>query len=111
MFDMMSMMGKLKDARSKMKETQERLERMQHSAEAGGGMVKATVTGKRQIVALEIDPALINPSEREMMQDLIVAAVNKALSELDEEMRAEMKKSTRDVIPDIPGLDLSSFGL
>jgi DNA-binding YbaB/EbfC family protein len=109
MFDMMGMLGKVKELQAKMKEAQDNLVHVQASAEAGAGMVKATVNGKKQLVKLEIDPDIIKPDDKEMMQDLIVAAVNKALDEVDIKAKEELKKSTQGVLPNIPGLDLGSM--
>jgi DNA-binding YbaB/EbfC family protein len=92
-----------------MKEAQDNLVHVQASAEAGAGMVKATVNGKKQLVKLEIDPDIIKPDDKEMMQDLIVAAVNKALDEVDVKAKEELKKSTQGVLPNIPGLDLGGL--
>lgn len=109
MFDMMGMLGKVKELQAKMKEAQDNLVHVQASAEAGAGMVKATVNGKKQLVTLEIDPDVIKPDDKEMMQDLIVAAVNKALAEVDVKAKEELKKTTQGIMPNIPGLDLGSM--
>jgi DNA-binding YbaB/EbfC family protein len=109
MFDMMGMLGKVKELQAKMKEAQDNLVHVQASAEAGAGMVKATVNGKKQLVKLEIDPDVIKPDDKEMMQDLIVAAVNKALEEVDVKAKEELKKTTQGIMPNIPGLDLGSM--
>jgi DNA-binding YbaB/EbfC family protein len=109
MFDMMGMLGKVKELQAKMKEAQDNLVHVQASAEAGAGMVKATVNGKKQLVKLEIDPDVIRPDDKEMMQDLIVAAVNKALEEVDVKAKEELKKTTQGIMPNIPGLDLGSM--
>ncbi len=109
MFDMMKMMGKLKEAQSKIKEAQEKLGTIKTTAESGAGMVKATVNGKKQLISLEIDKDLIKPEEEQMMQDLIIAAVNKALENVDVLAKEEMKKSTEGLIPNIPGMDLGGM--
>ena len=109
MFDMMKMMGKLKEVQERMKEAQKQLEFIQASAESGAGMVKATANGKKQLVKLEIDKSLIDPNDPEMLQDLIVAATNKALQEVEVLAKEEMKKATDGMLPNIPGMDLSSM--
>jgi len=111
MFDMFGMMNKVKEMQGKMKEAQEKLKHITVSAEAGGGMVKATVNGERRLLKLEFDETLLNPNDKEMLADLIVAAVNKATEEAGERAREEMKKQTEGMLPNIPGLDLSNFGL
>ena len=109
MFDMSKMMEKVKEVQEKMKAAQENLANVTATGESGAGMVKAVVNGKKQVVDLEVDPDLLKPEDKEMAQDLIIAAVNKALEAVDVQVKEEMKKSTSGVLPDIPGLDLGSF--
>lgn len=109
MLDMMKMMGKIKEAQQKIQEAQKNLIHIKTTAEAGAGMVKATVNGKKQIVNLEIDKSLINPEDEDMMKDLIIAAVNKAMEEVELLAKDELKKSTDGIIPNIPGLDLGGL--
>lgn len=109
MMDMMKMMGKMKEVQAKMKEAQENLVHVKATGESGAGMVKATVNGKKQLVQLDIDNEIINDSDKEMMQDLIIAAVNKAIEEADVKAKEELKKSTEGMLPNIPGLDLSGL--
>jgi DNA-binding protein, YbaB/EbfC family len=109
MFDLMSMMGKIKEAQSKIKEAQNNLLKVTAAGEAGGGMVKAIVNGKKQVLSIEIDPALMRAEDKVMVQDLVVAAINKASDEADILAKEEMKKATEGMLPNIPGMDLSSF--
>ncbi len=111
MFDMMKMMGKLGELKTKMAEAQAKVAQIQASGESGAGLVKATVTGNKKLVSLEIDPSLINPGDSTMMVDLIIAAVNLAQANAEELAKEEMKKNTEGILPNIPGLDLSGFGL
>ncbi|MFB9862582.1 YbaB/EbfC family nucleoid-associated protein [Rufibacter immobilis] len=111
MFDMFGMMNKVKEMQAKMKEAQDNLKHIRVTAEAGGGMVQATVSGERRLLKVEFDESLMNPNDKEMLADLVVAAVNKALDEAGERAKEEMKKHTEGMLPNIPGLDLSSFGL
>lgn len=109
MFDMMSMLGKVKELQAKMKEAQENLIHLRQSAESGAGLVKVTVNGKKQVVELEIDDSLIKPEEKEMLRDLVVAAVNRANEQAEDAVREEMKKQTQGILPNIPGLDLGNL--
>lgn len=109
MFDMMKMMGRLKEVQERMKEAQGKLEHITVEAEAGAGMVKAKANGKKQLVGLEIDPSLIDPSDPDMLKDLIIAASNKALAEAELRAKEEIKKATEGMLPNIPGMDLSSM--
>ena len=109
MFDMMKMMGKMKEVQARMKEAQDNLVKIQAQGESGAGMVKATVNGKKQLVAIDIDPSLLKSEDKMILQDLIVAAVNKANEEAEVLAKEEMRKSTEGLLPNIPGLDLSGM--
>ena len=109
MFDMMKMMGKVKEVQARMKEAQDNLVLIKASAESGGGMVKATVNGKKLLISLDIDPAILKSEDKVLVQDLIVAAVNKASDEVDVLAKEEIRKSTEGILPNIPGMDLSSM--
>jgi DNA-binding YbaB/EbfC family protein len=109
MFDMMKMMGKMKEVQTRLKEAQDNLVKLRANGESGAGMVKAIVNGKKQLVQLDIDPSLINPSDKTILQDLVVAAVNKAQQEAEILAKEEMRKSTEGLIPNIPGFDLSGM--
>lgn len=109
MFDMMKMMGKMKEVQARLKEAQDNLVMLKVAGESGGGMVKATVNGKRQLVALDIDAAILKAEDKTIIQDLVVAAVNKASEEAEVQAREEMKKATEGLIPNIPGMDLSNL--
>jgi nucleoid-associated protein EbfC len=109
MFDMMKMMGKMKEVQARLKEAQDNLVNIRAYGEAGGGMVKATVNGKRQIVALDIDPTLLKAEDKSIVQDLTIAAINKASDEAELLAKEELRKSTDGLLPNIPGMDLSSL--
>ncbi len=103
------MMGKMKEVQARMKEAQENLVKVSAYGESGGGMVKATVNGKKQLIALDIDPAILKADDKILIQDLVVAAVNKATDEAEVLAKEEMRKSTEGLIPNIPGMDFSSL--
>ena len=109
MFDMMKMMGKMKEVQSRLKDAQDNLVNIRANGESGAGMVKATVNGKRQLVSLDIDNSIIKSEDKDILQDLIIAAVNKASDEAEILAKEEMRKSTEGLLPNIPGLDLSSL--
>ncbi|MBS1508784.1 MAG: YbaB/EbfC family nucleoid-associated protein [Bacteroidetes bacterium] len=109
MFDMMKMMGKMKEVQARLKEAQDNLSLLKVEGESGGGMVKATVNGKRQLIALDIDAAILKAEDKVIIQDLVIAAVNKASDEAEIQAREQLKKSTEGLLPNIPGMDLSSM--
>jgi hypothetical protein len=109
MFDMMKMMGQIKEVQGKVKQAQESLVHITAEGEAGAGMVKAVVNGKKQVISITIDDSLVNENDKEMIQDLAVAAINKAIEEVDIKAKEEMKKATDGVLPNIPGMDLGGM--
>jgi DNA-binding YbaB/EbfC family protein len=109
MFDMMNMMGKVKEMQARLKEAQDNLDKVKATGESGGGMVRAIVNGKKQLIGLDIDPTILKADDKILIQDLVVAAVNKASEEAEVLAKEELKKSTEGLLPNIPGLDLSSF--
>ena len=109
MMDMFNMMGKVKELQSRLKEAQDNLVNLKTVGESGGGMVKATVNGKKQVLSIDIDPSLLKGDDKMILQDLIVAAVNKASEEAEVLAKEELRKSTEGIFPNIPGLDLSNL--
>ena len=75
--------------------------------EAGGGMIKATVNGNSELISIVLDPAVIVPDDKEVLEDLIVAAVNKAVTSAKKMNEEEMAKLTKGVIP--PGMNIPGF--
>lgn len=87
---------------SKMAEMQAELGNRTVSAQAGGGMVEAVINGRQELVSLRIDPEVASPDDVEMLQDLILAAVNEALNRSRDMVAQEMAKLTGGM--QIPGL-------
>jgi len=77
-----------------MAKLQEELQERTVEASAGGGAVNVVVSGKKEIVEISIKPEVVDPEDVEMLQDLIVAAVNEALRKVDEMVNSEMGKLT-----------------
>ncbi|NMA84383.1 MAG: YbaB/EbfC family nucleoid-associated protein [Epulopiscium sp.] len=77
-----------------MEQMQEELEQQTIEATVGGGAVTATVSGKKELVKIKIDPEVVDEDDVEMLEDLVVAAVNEALRKADEMVNSEMSKLT-----------------
>jgi DNA-binding YbaB/EbfC family protein len=98
------MMKQFQKMQVKMEEIQKRLEETQVEGTAGGGMVKVIANGKQDILEIKIDPEVVNPDDVEMLQDLIVAAVNQARQKAQELANEQMSELTGGL--NIPGMNL-----
>ena len=99
------MMKQAQEMQAKIQELQERLNQMEISGSAGGGMVQVTLTGKGEMRAIKIDPSLADPEDIEVLEDLVVAAVNDAKTRGEQHAAEEMQKLTGGIkLP--PGMQL-----
>ncbi|MFN1835707.1 YbaB/EbfC family nucleoid-associated protein [Balneola sp. MJW-20] len=112
-FNMADMFGKIQEMQSKVQEAQEKLGEIIVEAEAGGGMVKVKANGNRQVISITLDKDVIDPDDKEMIEDLIVAGVNKAMEKAEEAAKEKMQEAYKGMMPGggIPGMDMSKFGL
>ncbi len=90
----MNMIKQAQKMQQDMAAMQEELEKKEYTATAGGGVVSAAVTGGHVLKSLTIDPEAVDPDDVEMLQDLIVAAVNEAMRAAENEMSSSMQKIT-----------------
>ncbi len=90
----MNMIKQAQKMQQDMARMQAELEEKQYTAQAGGGVVSATVTGKRELVSLSIEPEAVDPEDVEMLQDMIVAAVNEAMRSAASDASAVMGQIT-----------------
>ena len=88
------MMKQAQAMQAKMAEMQEKLGQLEVTGQSGAGMVKATLNGKSELRALKIDPSLVDPGEVEVLEDLVVAAVNDAKGKVEAAVAEEMKQVT-----------------
>ena len=98
------MQQKLLKMQQDMAAAQEAVENASFTASVGGGVVQATVSGKKELTALTVKPEAVDPEDVAMLQDLVISAVNEALRQADEAMNSSMQSFTG-------GLNLPGFGL
>lgn len=109
---MADLFGKINEFQNKMTELKNELNRLEITAEAGGGMVEVRANGNREIIGIKLDPEIVNPADMEMLEDLIVAGVNKVLQKADQAGKEKMSEITKNILPGgIPGMDLGNLGL
>jgi DNA-binding YbaB/EbfC family protein len=99
-----NMMKQIQKMQAKMEEMQAQLENEMVEASSGGGMVTVTANGKQDIMEIKIDPEVVDPEDVEMLQDLIVAAVNQARQKAAELQNEKMSALTGGL--NIPGMNL-----
>ncbi len=97
-----NLMKQAQQMQAKMAKMQEEVGKRTVEAAAGGGMVKVVVTGRQEVVSIDIEPEVVDPDDVEMLQDLVLAAVNQALRESQAMMTDEMSKLTGGL--KIPGM-------
>ena len=90
--NMQQLMRQAQKMQQQMKEAQEKLDAAEYEASSGGGMVNVKVSGKRELTSITIDPQVMDPDDIDMLQDLIMAAVNEALSKGEETREATMNR-------------------
>ncbi len=95
--DMAKMMAAAKDMQAKMAEMQDNLGKITVTGEAGAGLVKATATAKGELTALDIDPSIFVASEKEVVEDLILAAVKDAQRRAQDRAQSEMARISQDL--------------
>ena len=98
------MQQKIAEMQAAMTAAQENVEAQEFTASVGGGVVEAKVNGKKEVLAVTIKPEAVDPDDVEMLQDLVVSAVNEALRQAEDAMEKSMSSVTG-------GLNLGAFGL
>ena len=98
------MQARIQQMQEQVNAAQEAVEAQEFTASVGGGVVEAKVNGKKEVLAVTINPEAVDPEDVEMLQDLVISAVNEALRQADEAMNSSMQSFTG-------GLNLPGFGL
>ncbi|MFP4283575.1 MAG: YbaB/EbfC family nucleoid-associated protein [Opitutales bacterium] len=103
--DMGKLMKQAQEMQSKVAELQEKLATMTVTGESGAGLVKATATAKGELTALDIDPSIFNEDDKEVVEDMILAAIKDAQARAQEKSKEELSRLTSEMgLP--PGLNL-----
>ncbi|MBI5730186.1 MAG: YbaB/EbfC family nucleoid-associated protein [Ignavibacteriales bacterium] len=105
--NMQDMLKQVQKMQSDMAKVQAELENKTVTEESGGGMVKATANGKKEIISIVIDEEIAKSGDKEMLEDLVVAAVNKALQSAGKMAEDEMGAITKGMMP--PGMNIPGF--
>ena len=104
MGNMQGMMKKVQKMQADMQKMQEELKQRTVETSVGGGVVSVTMNGEKQVESIKIDPAAVDPEDVEMLEDLILAAVNESSKKVDDMMATEMSKITGGMnLPGMPG--------
>ncbi len=104
---MQGMLKQIQKMQQDMEKAQNELGNKVVTEESGGGMVKATVNGKKELISISIDNEVLSSGDKEMVEDLIVAAVNKALASAGKMAEDELGAITKGMIP--PGFNIPGF--
>lgn len=102
--NMANLMKQAQKMQRQMEEQAKEMETKEFTATAGGGAVEATVSGTKKVLSLKIDEEAVDPDDVEMLEDLIVAALNEALEKVDAESSSAMSKLTGGMGGGMPGL-------
>ena len=103
-----NMMKQVQEMQARMADMQERLDELTVTGQAGAGMVKITLTGKNLMKKVEIDDSLLQPSEKEILEDLLMAAYNEARAKVEQAVAEQMKDVTGG-LPLPPGFKMPGF--
>ena len=100
--NMTNLMKQAQRMQRQMEEKTKELEEKQYTAAAGGGAVTVTVSGKKEVVSVKISPEAVDPDDVEMLEDMLLAAINEAMRKIDEDSEKELSAVTGGL--NIPGL-------
>lgn len=102
---MQALMRQVQKAQEEVAQKQEELDAREYDISAGGGVVNVKINGKREILAIDLKPEIVDPDDIETLSDILVAAVNEAIKRVEDTNAAEMQKVTGALgMPGMPGL-------
>lgn len=100
--NMQGMLRQAQKMQERMQEAQDELDRTEYSVSAGGGVIEVVVNGKHELTSINLKPEVVDPEDVEILQDLIISAVNEAMRKADADSEEKMNKLTGGI--NIPGL-------
>lgn len=104
-FDFGDMMSQVKETQEQMGKIQEKLKDRVVEGTAGGGMVKVQINGQKEVLAVKIDPEIVDSEDVELLEDMIIAATNQGMEKAEEMVQEEMGKVSQDLgLPNMEGL-------
>lgn len=109
MFDMMKMLGKFNDFKSKLEQVKKSLPSITAAAQSSNGQIEVLAHANHQLVSLKINADLLKNESAPAIEKLLLDTINKALLDAAEKGNQEMKNQTQGMLPSIPGVDLSSM--
>ncbi len=99
------MMAKIQQMQEEMEATRARIEQTEFTASSGGGVVEVTVSGAHEVKSVKVKPEALDPEEPEMLEDMLIAALNEAIRKASDTMDSELEKISGGLnLPGIPGL-------
>ena len=98
-----ALMGQVQKAQEKIAKAQEELSNIEVEGTSGGGMVTVKATGKQEIISIKIEQEVVDPEDVDMLEDLIMAAVNQALEKAQQASTEHMQKVAGGLLPNMPG--------
>lgn len=107
--NMADLFGRMMEMQQKMAETQNALAEKTVTAEAGGGMVRVTANGAGRVTRIQMEKEIVNADDLELLEDLVLAGVNKALDKVEQMRTDEVRNTAGSFLP--PGMDLGGLGL
>ena len=103
--NMQALMRQVQKAQEEVAQKQEELDAREYDISAGGGVVNVKINGKREILAIDLKPEIVDPDDIETLSDILVAAVNEAIKRVDTTTAGELTRTTGQAhLPNIPGL-------
>ena len=109
--DLFGMMGKMSKLKEEVAKLNTEMDEKQIEVSGASDMIQITLSGNKEIKNISINESMFRPEFKDELEDLLVVIINQAINEADIQKKEELKKRTEGMIPNIPGLDLSGFGL